>query len=212
LDNYSMKKYLLAGLLIWVPLLVTLWLLQIAVSLLDKTLLLLPLQWQPHTLLGFNLPGLGVLLTLAVLLLTGLVAANYLGAAFFSLGDRLFSRIPLLKVVYTSTKQISDTLLTSSGKAFRRAVLVPYPHPGLLALGFVTGTPPAALCEGQGEPMLSVYVPTAPSPASGCVIIIPERLVRPSGLSVDEALKYIVSLGVVAPPVVSNASLSPTKI
>lgn len=195
-----MKKHLLAGLLIWLPLVITIWFLTAVVGLMDQTLLLLPKSLQPENLLGVYIPGLGVVLTIVVLFCTGLLYANFIGEWLFKLGDRILSGIPLLKVVYTSVKQISDTLLTSPGKAFSRAVLVPYPHPGVWALGFVTGLPPAALRDNLNEPVLAVYIPTAPSPASGYVIIVPESAVRPSGLSVDEALKYIVSLGVVAPP------------
>lgn len=194
-----MKKYLLTGLLIWVPLAITVWLVVTVVGLMDRTLLLLPDAYQPQALFGFYLPGLGLVLTAAVLLLTGLLAANFLGAQLFKLGDWVLSRIPLFKVVYTSVKQVSDSLLTSSGKAFSESVLIPYPHAGVYALGFVTGQPPEPIGRALNEDLVSVYVPTAPSPASGYVIMVPKNLIRPSGLSVDEALKYIVSLGVVAP-------------
>ncbi|HEX4918759.1 MAG TPA: DUF502 domain-containing protein [Limnobacter sp.] len=199
-NQSSLRKYLFTGLLIWIPLAITVWVLFTVVGLMDQTLLLLPYSLHPAHWLGFNVPGLGVLLTVAVLLGTGMLAANFVGAWLFRLGDAILSRIPLLKVVYTSVKQVSDTLLTSSGKAFSESVLVPYPHSGVWALGFVTGQPPQALRQQLGEDeVVSVYVPTSPSPASGYVIMVPKSLLRPSGLSVDEALKYIVSLGVVAP-------------
>ena len=195
------KQYLLTGLLIWVPLVITLWVLFLVVGLMDQTLMLLPDALHPRVVLGVDIPGLGIVLTLVVLLATGLFATNYFGAWLFKAGDWVLSRIPLFKIVYNSVKQVSDTLLSSSGKAFTRSVLVPYPHPGVWALGFVTGTPPEVLLDNlqdQGV-LVSVYVPTSPSPASGYVIMVPEKLLRPSGLSVEEALKYIVSLGVVAP-------------
>jgi uncharacterized membrane protein len=195
------KKYLFTGLLIWIPLGISLWVLALIVGLMDQTLQLLPDSLQPSEWLGVNIPGLGVLLTLAVLISTGILAANFFGAALFKATDWVLSRIPLFKIIYNSVKQISDSLLSSSGKAFSRSVLVPYPHSGVWALGFVTGSPPQALLNNlssQGT-MVSVYVPTSPSPASGYVIMVPEKLLRPSGLSVDEALKYIVSLGVVSP-------------
>eukprot|EP01030_Chromulinospumella_sphaerica_P014280 gene14280-14073_t len=201
LNSDIIKKYLLTGLLIWVPLGITLWVLALVVGLMDQTLMLLPDALHPRVWLGVHIPGLGVILTLAVLLGTGVLAANYFGAWLFKAGDWVLSRIPLFKIVYNSVKQVSDTLLSSSGKAFTRSVLVPYPHPGVWALGFVTGTPPPSLLENLNDqgPLVSVYVPTSPSPASGYVIMVPEKLLRPSGLSVDEALKYIVSLGVVTP-------------
>ncbi len=201
LNSDIIKKYLLTGLLIWVPLGITLWVLALVVGLMDQTLMLLPDALHPRVWLGVHIPGLGVILTLAVLLGTGVLAANYFGAWLFKAGDWVLSRIPLFKIVYNSVKQVSDTLLSSSGKAFTRSVLVPYPHPGVWVLGFVTGTPPPSLLENLNDqgPLVSVYVPTSPSPASGYVIMVPEKLLRPSGLSVDEALKYIVSLGVVTP-------------
>ncbi|HEX4880122.1 MAG TPA: DUF502 domain-containing protein [Limnobacter sp.] len=199
-NQSSLRKYLFTGLLIWIPLAITVWVLYAVVGLMDKTLLLLPQALHPAHWLGFHIPGLGVLLTAAVLLGTGVLAANFVGAWLFRVGDRVLSRIPLLKVVYTSVKQVSDTLLTSSGKAFSESVLVPYPHPDVWALGFVTGQPPDVLLSQLGnDDVVSVYVPTSPSPASGYVIMVPKKLLRPSGLNVDEALKYIVSLGVVAP-------------
>jgi len=201
LSTELVKKYLLTGLLVWIPLGITMWVLALVVGLMDQTLMLLPDALHPRVMLGIHIPGLGIILTGAILLLTGVLAANYFGAWLFKMGDWVLSRIPLFNIVYNSVKQVSDTLLSSSGKAFTRSVLVPYPHPGVWALGFVTGTPPQALLdnlEDQGE-LVSVYVPTSPSPASGYVIMVPEKLLRPSGMSVDDALKYIVSLGVVTP-------------
>jgi uncharacterized membrane protein len=200
-DADLVKKYLFTGLLIWIPLVITFWVLALVVGLMDQTLMLLPDRLHPRVLLGMHIPGLGVILTFGVLLGTGMLAANYFGAWLFKSSDWVLSRIPLFKIVYNSVKQVSDTLLSSSGEAFSRSVLVPYPHPGVWALGFVTGTPPQVLLDNLADPevMVSVYVPTSPSPASGYVLMVPEKLLRPSGLSVDEALKYIVSLGVVAP-------------
>lgn len=196
------KKYLFTGLLIWVPLGITLWVLSLFVGLMDQSLMLLPDALHPRVLFGVHVPGLGIILTGAVLLVTGMLAANYFGAWLFRTGDWILSRIPLFNIVYNSVKQVSDTLLSSSGKAFSQSVLVPYPHSGVWALGFVTGTPPQVLQDSLGDQgaLVSVYVPTSPSPASGYVIMVPESLLRPSGLTVDEALKYVVSLGVVTPP------------
>lgn len=203
LNTEQLKKYLLTGLLIWIPLGITFWVLALVVGLMDQTLTLLPDAIHPRVLFRFHIPGLGIILTLAVLLGTGVLAANYFGAWLFKSGDWVLSRIPLFNIVYNSVKQVSDTLLSSSGKAFTRSVLVPYPHPGVWALGFVTGTPPQTLLDNleDQDPIVSVYVPTSPSPASGYVIMVPEKLLRPSGLSVDDALKYIVSLGVVLPAI-----------
>lgn len=194
-----MRKFLLAGLLVWIPLALTLWLLTAMVGLMDKTLLLLPTAWQPAQALGFELPGLGVLLTAAVLLGTGVLATNFMGQAFLKLWGGILERLPLVSTIYTSIKQVSDTLLASDGKAFREAVLVPYPHPGLWSLGFLTSEAPEAVNQHIGEGMVSVYIPTALSPTAGFVVMLPAIEVKPSGMSVDEALKYIVSMGVVTP-------------
>lgn len=195
-----MRKFLLAGLLVWIPLAVTLWLLTLMVGLMDKTLLLLPQAWQPAALIGAEIPGLGVLLTLAVLLGTGVLATNFFGKAFLTVWGKLVQRLPIINTIYGSVKQISDTLLEPEGKAFRQAVLIQYPHPGLWSLGFLTSDAPAVVEPIIGGGMVSVYIPTALSPTAGFVVMLPATEVKPSGMSIDEALKYIVSMGVVTPP------------
>jgi uncharacterized membrane protein len=196
----TLKGYLVTGLLLWLPLAITLWVLNLIVGTLDQTLLLLPTSWRPEHLLGFNIPGLGVALAVLILLATGMLTANVLGRRLLHLSDGLLSRTPVVKSIYNSVKQVSDTLLSDSGQAFRRALLVQFPHPGSWTVAFQTGkpTPNVAALLGQDE-YISVYVPTTPNPTSGYFIIVASKDTRELSMSVDEALKYVISMGVVAP-------------
>jgi uncharacterized membrane protein len=192
-----LKKYLITGLLIWIPLAFTLWVLDLIVSSMDRTLLLLPPPWRPESWLGFPLPGAGALLSGLVLLLTGMAAANIMGQRLVRWWEGLLSRIPIVRTIYSSVKQVSDTLLASDGQSFRRAVLVEFPQRGQWAVAFVVGSPSERLGGGLGRDHLVVYVPTAPNPTSGFTLIVPPGEVRELQMSVDEALKFVISLGVV---------------
>ena len=194
-----MKKYLITGLLIWVPLVITVWVLSVLVGILDQTLLLLPHDWHPREWLGFNIPGLGVLLTLAVVLLTGMLAANIIGQRLVGIWEALLSRIPVVKSLYSSVKQVSDTLFSSSGQAFRKALLVQYPRQGSWTVAFLTGQPGGDVANHLPGDYVSVYVPTTPNPTSGFFLIMPRADVIELDMNVDEALKYIISMGVVPP-------------
>ena len=194
-----MKKYLITGLLIWVPLVITVWVLSFLVGTLDQTLLLLPDDWQPRALLGFNIPGLGVLLTLAVVLLTGMLGANIIGQRLVKIWEALLSRIPVVKSLYSSVKQVSDTLFSSSGLAFRKALLVQYPRQGSWTIAFLTGQPGGDVANHLTGEYVSVYVPTTPNPTSGFFLMMPKADVIELDMNVDEALKYIISMGVVPP-------------
>jgi uncharacterized membrane protein len=193
------KRYLVAGLLVWVPLGITIWVLHFLVTTLDQTLLLFPESAQPDKLLGFHIPGFGVLLSFAILFLTGVIAANFFGARLIRLWESLLGRIPVVKSIYSSVKQVSDTLLSDSGNAFRKALLVQFPHQDAWSIAFLTGTPAASVAEHLEEEHLSVYVPTTPNPTSGYFVIVPKSKVRELDMTVDEALKYVISMGVVAP-------------
>ena len=195
------KRYLITGLLIWVPLVITLWVLNTVVGTMDKTLLLLPSQFQPKALLGVDIPGMGMLLTLLIVLVTGLMAANFIGQRLVRWWEGLLRRIPFFNSIYGSVKQVSDTLLSSSGQAFRQAVLVQYPSPGSWSIGFVTGDAPPVVRQAESSIGVSVFIPTAPNPTAGFVLLVPSEAIKPLNLSVDDALKYIVSMGVVAPSV-----------
>ncbi|BAK75557.1 protein of unknown function [Pseudogulbenkiania sp. NH8B] len=197
----NFKGHLVTGLLIWLPVAVTLWVLNLIVGTLDQTLTLLPEHWRPEALIGFHIPGLGVLLSVLILLGTGMLAANVLGQRLFSFWDALISRTPVVKSIYSSVKQVSDTLLSDSGQAFRQALLVQFPHQGSWTVAFQTGTPAADVASHlDGEEYVSVYVPTTPNPTSGYFIMVPKKDTRELEMSVDAALKYVISMGVVAPP------------
>lgn len=181
------------------PLVITLWVLNLIVSTMDQSLALLPTRWHPHTLLGRDIPGLGMLLTLVVILLTGLLARNFLGERLLRLWEALLARIPIVNSIYSSVKQVSDTLFSPGGKAFRKALLVQYPRAGSWTIAFQTGTPADEVTAHVGGEMISVYVPTTPNPTSGFFLMLPRAEVVELKMSVDEALKYVVSMGVVTP-------------
>ena len=209
-----MKRYLIAGLLVWAPLGITIWVLHFLVTTLDQTLLLFPEGARPDKLLGYHIPGFGVLLSFGLLLLTGVVAANFFGARLIRFWESALGRIPVVKSIYSSVKQVSDTLLSDSGNAFRKALLVEFPHEGSWTIAFLTGTPAPAVAAHLAEEHLSVYVPTTPNPTSGYFIIVPRSRVRELDMTVDEALKYVISMGVVSPraarPRIPSPTLPPT--
>ncbi len=194
-----MRKYFITGLLILVPLAITVWVLSLVINTMDQSLLLLPAQWQPKALFGFYIPGLGTILTVAIVFLTGLLTNNLVGNYLVRLWERLLHRIPVVSSLYGSVKQVSDTLFSSSGNAFRKAVLLPYPHEGCWTIGFLTGTPGGDVRNHLVGDFVSVYVPTTPNPTSGFFLMLERSKVIELDMSVDAALKYIVSMGVVAP-------------
>ncbi|MGH8743254.1 MAG: DUF502 domain-containing protein [Burkholderiales bacterium] len=194
-----MKKYFITGLLIWVPIVITLWVLNLLVSTMDQSLLLLPEHYQPRNLLGFQIPGFGVILTVLVVFLTGLFTANILGQRLVRIWEGLLSRIPVVKSIYKSVKQVSDTLFSSQGQAFRKALLVQYPRQGSWTIAFQTGRPGGDVIHHLKGEYVSVYVPTTPNPTSGFFLMMPKSEVVELEMSVDEALKYVISMGVVAP-------------
>ena len=195
-----MKKYLITGLLIWIPLAITLWVLNLVVTTLDQVLLLLPQNLRTEHWLGLHVPGLGVLLTVAIVLVTGVAAANFIGARLVHFWHGILNRIPVVSSIYSSVKQVSDTLFSSSGQAFRKALLVRWPHEGMWTIAFLTGTPGGHVTQHlQGE-YVSVYVPTTPNPTGGYFVMLRREDVIELDMSVDEALKYIISMGTVAPP------------
>lgn len=195
-----MKRYLIAGLLVWVPLGITIWVMNALVSTLDQTLLLVPEIAQPDKLLGFHIPGFGVLLSFVILLLTGAVAANFIGQRLIRFWEGLLGRIPFVKSIYSSVKQVSDTVLSDQGTAFRKALLVEFPRPGCWTIAFQTGVPAGEVAAHLPGEHISVYVPTTPNPTSGFFLMLPRGDVIALSMSVDEALKYVISMGVVAPP------------
>ena len=194
------KRYFITGLLIWVPLAITAWVLILIAGSADQVLLLLPSSVQPGHLLGRNIPGAGIIVTLLIIFLTGLLAANFIGQRLVSWWEKLLARIPVVSSIYNSVKQVSDTVFSSSGNAFRKALLVQYPRQGSWTIAFLTGVPGGDVCNHLVGDYVSVYVPTTPNPTSGFFLMMPRSEVIELDMAVDEALKYIISMGVVAPP------------
>jgi len=193
------KKYFITGLLIWIPLVITIWVLKLVVDTLDQSLLLLPEQWRTESFLGVHIPGLGVILTLVIVFATGVFATNFFGAQLVRLWHGILHRIPVVNSIYSSVKQISDTLFSSSGQAFRKALLVQWPREGMWTIAFLTGTPGGDVVNHLPEDFVSVYVPTTPNPTGGYFVMVARKDVIELDMTVDAALKYIISMGVVAP-------------
>ena len=207
-----MRKYFITGLLILVPLAITAWVLNLVISTMDQSLLFVPTRFQPRALFGFDIPGLGTILTVLIVFLTGLLTSNLVGNYVVRLWEQVLRRIPVVNSVYSSVKQVSDTLFSSSGNAFRKAVLVPYPHQGSWTIAFLTGVPGGDVKNHLIGDYVSVYVPTTPNPTSGFFLMMARSDVVELDMSVDAALKYIVSMGVVAPghvPAASNKQRQP---
>jgi uncharacterized membrane protein len=194
-----MRRYLIAGLLVWVPIGITIWVLLWLVTTLDQTLLLVPESLRPEALFGFHIPGLGVVLSFVILVGTGIIAANFFGQRLILAWESILGRIPFVKSIYSSVKQVSDTLLSENGTAFRKALLVEFPRPGCWTIAFLTGAPADAVAAHLSVEHVSVYVPTTPNPTGGYFVMVPKSSIRELDMSVDEALKYIISMGVVAP-------------
>jgi uncharacterized membrane protein len=194
----ALRRYLIAGLLIWVPLGITVFVIRVMVGLMDQTILLIPPQWRPEALLGFNIPGLGVVLVLVIVLLTGMIVANILGRKLVGLWDAILSRIPLVRTIHSAVKQVMETILNSGSKSFRKVMLIEYPRKGVWTLAFQTGEVAGEIRDKAGVPVVTVFVPTTPNPTSGFVIIVPKEELIELDMPVEEGLKLIMSLGVVS--------------
>jgi uncharacterized membrane protein len=194
-----LRRYFITGLLVWVPVVITVWVLNLLVSTMDQTLLLLPPALRTENWLGVYVPGMGVVLTLLVVFLTGLFAANMIGQRLVGVWERVLARIPVVNSIYTGVKQVSDTLLAPGGQAFRKALLVQWPSPGMWTVAFLTGKPGGDVANHLQGDYVSIYVPTTPNPTGGYFIMVPRSAVVELDMTVDEALKYIISMGVVNP-------------
>lgn len=194
-----LQRYLVAGILVWVPLAVTFALVYLAVDITDNTLLLIPEQYRPDSLLGFHIPGLGVILALIVLLVTGVLAANFVGRALVSGWESLLERIPFVRAVYSAAKKFSEIVFSDSSESFKKVLLIEYPRRGLYSLAFQTATDLGEVQARTGEDVVCCFVPTTPNPTSGLIIIVPKKDVKELDMEIDEALKMIISLGVVVP-------------
>jgi len=201
------RKWLLSGLLVLVPLIITLWVLEWVISTLDQTLKILPAAWQPDKLLGLHVPGLGVLFALVVVLAIGAMASNFIGNQLVGWWHALLHRIPVVRSIYSGVKQVSDTLFSEKGNAFRQAVLVQWPREGMWTIGFVTGTPGGDLVRHLPGDYLSVFVPTTPNPTGGYFVMLKKGDCVVLDMSVDEALTYVISMGVIVPGGPKNPQL-----
>ncbi len=211
----TFRSYLVAGLLIWVPVVITIFIVRFLVGMSDKALLLIPSKFRPESLLGFNIPGLGVIFAIAVLLITGLIARNYFGKYIVEGWERLMSRIPIVRNIYSGARQIAETVFADNSKAFSKVCLIQYPRKGVWSLCFKTSTEVGEVQARTNRDVVSVFVPTTPNPTSGFVIILPVEDVIELDMSVDEGLRMIISLGVVVPkwtdPNLAKAALEGDK-
>jgi len=206
-----LKRYLIAGLLVWLPLGVTLLVIRLLVTFMDKLLVFIPVQYHPDTLLGFHIPGLGVVMAVLIVLITGIIVANFFGRHLVAAWESLLGRIPLVRTIYHSVKQVAVTIFSSQGKSFRKVLLIEYPRIGIYTLAFQTGDAMAEVKEKSGKEVINVFVPTTPNPTSGFFIMVPEADVQVLDISIDDALKMIMSLGVIVPggkgnPVIQEAT------
>ncbi len=195
----KLRKYLITGLLVWVPLGITILVIKLLVDLLDKTLLLLPEALRPATLIGFDIPGLGIILTTLFVFMSGFVITNFAGKRLVSWGEDLLERIPLVRSIYSALKQVTETVLTSDKNSFRQVVLVEYPRKGIWTIGFQTGDSPSEFNQLTEKKLLTIFVPTTPNPTSGYILMMPEEDVQKLDMDVEDALKMVMSLGVVTP-------------
>jgi uncharacterized membrane protein len=194
-----MKRYLIAGLLVWVPLGITLLVIKLVVDITDRTLLLLPAAYHPEVLFGINIPGFGVVLSAIVVLTTGVIVANFFGRAMVSMWENLLARIPFVSKIYTGVKQVLETVLSSKGQSFRKVLLIEYPRKGLWTMAFQSGADTGEAHYRINRDVVNVYVPTTPNPTSGFFLMIPREDVIELEMSVDDGLKMIISMGVAVP-------------
>lgn len=196
---HHLRRYLIAGLLLWLPLGVTVLVIRLLVGTMDQTLLLLPERLRPDALFGFQIPGLGLVLAVSVVLLTGMLVANLFGRRLLTLWERLLSRIPLVRSIYMAVKQLAETMFSGGGQSFRKVLLIEYPRRGLWTLAFQTGPGVGEAQQKTGREVVNVYVPTTPNPTSGFFLMVPREDVVELDMSVDDGLKMIISMGVVVP-------------
>jgi uncharacterized membrane protein len=199
-----MKRYLITGLLVLVPLVITVWVLKTLLGMMDQSLLLLPASWRPEAWFGQSVPGIGALLTVLIVLVTGVIATNFFGRRIILFWESLLARVPVVKSIYYSVKQVSDTLFSGTGDHFGKVLLVRYPHPEAWAVAFQTGVPTLEIAQHSDDDLVSVFIPTAPSPVNGFFFFVRKCDTVELDISVDEALKYIVSMGVVVPTTKSS--------
>lgn len=205
--SQRVRRYLVAGLLIWLPIVVTVFVLRFLVGLVDRTVLLLPASWRPEAVLGFGIPGLGLLLAVAVLFLTGLLMTNLVGRKMVRWAEDVMQRIPVVRSIYSGAKTFTETVFTDKGQAFKRVLLVEYPRKGIWSVGFQSGEQVAEAAHRSGRDLVCVFIPTTPNPTSGFIILVPREDTMPLEMTIDEAMRLIFTLGVVAPSWPNQRSL-----
>lgn len=203
------KRWIIAGLLVWIPLVATVWVLQLLINFLDRSLLLVPPPWRPGNLLGFEIPGLGIVLSLVLILLTGFFAANFIGKRVVRAGESLLARIPLVRTIYSSVKRLTETVLDENSTSFRKVLLIQWPRQGLWTLAFQTGNPVQAVEKQTGIEMLTIFVPTTPNPTSGFIMFSPREDVIELDMAVEDAVRMVISLGAVTPDKNGKAGVAP---
>jgi uncharacterized membrane protein len=194
-----LRRYIVAGILVWLPIGVTIFLVRLLVGLLDRSLLLIPQKYRPGELLGFDIPGLGILLTVALLIVTGMLAANIVGRSMVSLWERMLEQIPIVRSVYSAAKKFSEVVFSDTSQSFKKVLLIEYPRKGLYSLAFQTSSELGEVQEKTGEDVVCTFLPTTPNPTSGFIILVPRKDIIELDMEVDAALKMIISLGVVVP-------------
>lgn len=197
--NHTIKGYLIAGLLVWLPILVTVLVLRSILELVDKTLALLPDHLHPAVLFGFNIPGLGLVFAFLILFGTGIIVTNFLGRRIVHLAEKILDKIPLVRTIYKSTKQVVTTIFSSNSDSFRNVVLIEYPRKGVWSIAFQTGSGKSKVNASSDEELITVFIPTTPNPTSGFLLLVPKSQAVDLEMSIDEALKMVISLGVVQP-------------
>ena len=205
----ALRRYLINGLLIWVPVLVTVLVVRFILQLMDQTLLVLPSSLRPDALLGLHVPGLGAILGLLIVMLTGLLVTNFIGRALVAVGEELLERIPFVRALYSGVKSFSETVLSNSGNSFKKVLLVEYPRAGVWSIGFQTTDHLPEISSRLGAPQVCVFIPTTPNPTSGFIIFVPHSQCIELDMHVDAAMKFIVTLGVVGPGAHAGASYAP---
>ena len=194
------RRYVIAGLLVWVPIVVTVLVVRFILDLMDQTLLLLPAAARPEALFGFHIPGLGLLLALVLLISTGMLVSNIIGRSLVELWEDLLNRIPFVRALYSGVKSFSTTILSNQGNSFKKVMLIEYPRKGIWSIGFQTAGDVPLISAHTGEPQVCVFIPTTPNPTSGFIVMVPRSQAIELDMSTDAAMKMIVTLGVVVPP------------
>lgn len=208
----SIKNYMITGLVVWLPIIATLVILRFLLDILDKTMALLPAAYHPENLIGMKIPGFGVVLSLVILIVTGVLATNLLGQKLMSLSEKILDKIPLVRTIYNATKQMIQAIISTNSQAFRKVLLVEYPRKGLWSVAFQTGEANKEIDGNIEQKLVSIFIPTTPNPTSGFLMMVPKEDIIELDMTTDEALKFIISLGVMPPGISTNGKKVKDKL